>query len=358
MVHQEKSFTSSPYLTGQTQLQITYNPKYEDISQSQWGIDTVHITFPVSMKDYDPGNSWRATTQPDGTLSRLSQSVKYQNQHVFISINVTKGWCFVAFNAAKLVHTDHLSLLDPDQLVLEVQKLLVFLFPYVSSSLIWNRNNSTVVFNPQWQEHLHLQRLDIAINLGNLSKKTFHDLKRAKIPRQNKSVIYESPNGVETISMFTKGQGQRKIYDKTHELKKVHKVIMPYQVHRFEAQLQNTRLEPVKKLEAINRSLVWQLLKQHWEEAGFRLHTATDQLKDAIQLLYPKIGQRIIGYLRNKEDGKLATVTKPTIRKYEKIIQKTEMLIDPKISPTNFLELENLIKNNVAIPVNSVGHIA
>ena len=353
MVTSEKNFASNPYLTGQNQLQITYKPAYPDISNSQWGIDTVNITFPVGLGDYDPRNGWRASTQADGTLTRLSQKIQYRNQDVFVSINVIKGWCFISFNAAKFVHSDHISLLDPDFLISEIKTMLIFLFPFVSSSRIWNKHRSPISFYPNWHEELNLKRLDITINLEGVSKQNFHDLKRGKIPRSNKRAIFESPIGVETISIFTHGEGHRKIYDKTNQLRKIQKRSISKQVHRFEVQLQNSRLTPVKKLTRINRTLVWELLKQHWEEAGFRLHSATDQLKDAIQLLYPTIGNRINGYLNNKEDGKLPTITPPTKRKYEKIIQETEKLIDPKLSGKNFLELENLIKKHEAIPVNS-----
>jgi len=358
MVQFEKSFTSSPYLTGQTQLQITYNPSYPDIGTGQWGIDTVHITFQVGTNDYDPGNGWKATTQPDGTLTRLTQYIVYQKASIYISINVLRGWCFVSFNAARLIHEDRLCLLDPDLFTSEIQKLLVFLFPYVSSLMIWNKHQNPLVLNPNWQEHVYLQRLDIAANLENLSKQTFHDLKMAKIPRQNKLMIIESPSGVQTICMFTKGEGQRKIYDKSTELWKNHEIFTPYQVHRFESQLQSSRLDPLKNLALINRTYIWQLLKQHWEEAGFRLHNSSDQLKDAIKLLYPRIGARIILHLENKSAGKMPAFTKPTTRKYERIIADTEKLINPQRTVDSYLELENLIKKQPAIRVNSLGYIA
>jgi hypothetical protein len=354
MVHQEKSFTSNLYLTGQNQLQITYSPSYPDISNSQWGIDSVSITFLVGIDDYDLGAGWQKAYSKYNMHTGYRKEVHYKGQSIFLYVSLS-GRCTVRFNAAKLVHQDPLNLLDPDLFLEEIEHLLIFLFPYVSSFRIWKKYQAPVVMHTDWLSQINLSRLDIAINLETVTKANLEQLELAKIPRSNMKVIFKVPSRTLTIDVRTKNEGKDQIYDKTHELALEQKIKISRQVHRFETQLRGSRVKKGIKLAQISRTSIWLLLVERWRKAGFEVVQVSQQLINAILDLEPRIGKSIVEYLQMKQARLTITRSIPTIRKYEKSIKAIQETIDQNQNNKHFLELKHLFesKNQKMAPVNS-----
>jgi len=341
-------------LTGQNQLQLTYNPVYPDISTSQWGIDSVSITFLVGIGDYDLSAGWKKAYDRYNKHTGYNKEVAYKGQsiHLYVSLG---GRCTVRFNAAKLVHQDPLNLLDPDIFLDEIEELIVFLFPFVSSFRIWKKDYFPVVMQDDWLSQINLSRLDIAINLETVTKASLEQLELAKIPRSNMKVIFKIPTKTLTIEVKSTSQGKEHIYDKTHELDHEHKVKINKQVHRFETQLRGTRVKKGIKLAQINRTNIWLLLVERWRKAGFEVVQVSQQLIDTILDLEPRIGKSIVNFIQMKQARMTITLSEPTIRKYEKIIKAIQETIDQNQKNKHFLDLKHLFesKNQKMAPVNS-----
>jgi len=342
MVYHEKNLSLSSYLTGLTQRQITYKPNYPDITDSQWGIDTVSITFQVGSGDYDLSDGWKQERDSFGKLICYRRFIEYRGTSITLTIYTT-GWCVVNFNAARLVHPDPLKLLDPDQLSQEIENLILFLFPFVSSFRIWRKYRNPVERYPDWYEQIRLSRLDVAINLRNVTKANLHDLEMARVPGQNIKVIYKKTKMTTTIEIHTESQGKDHIYDKTYQLYRKLGIKIPEKVHRFEAQLKDARLRRSIRLSQINRLNVWGLLKERWEKAGFRVIQVSKKLKDLILLEHPRIGESIVSYLEMKAKGIEPNISDPTERKYLNLITQAQEKIDKTQSKNHLLELESLI---------------
>jgi len=342
------------FLTGQNQLQLTYNPVYPDISTSQWGIDSVSITFLVGKTDYDLSAGWKKAYNRYNMHTGYKKEVAYKGQSIYLYVSLT-GRCTVRFNAAKLVHQDPLNLLDPDLFLDEIEELIVFLFPFVSSFRIWKKHHSPVVMHDDWLSQINLSRLDIAINLETVTKANLEQLELAKIPRSNMKVIFKVPSKTLTIEIKTKNEGKDHIYDKTRELDLVHKVKINKQVHRFETQLRGSRVKKGIKLAQINRTNIWLLLLERWRKAGFEVVQVSQQLIDAILDLEPTIGKSIVNYIQMKQARMTITLSDPTIRKYEKSIKAIQETIDQNQNNKHFLDLKHLFesKKQKMAPVNS-----
>jgi hypothetical protein len=351
---QREKVSLNLYLTGQNQLQLTYNPVYPDISTSQWGIDSVSITFLLGTTDYDLSAGWKKAYNRYNKHTGCKKEVHYKGQSIFLYVSLS-GRCTVRFNAAKLVHQDPLNLLDPDLFLDEIKELIVFLFPYVSSFRIWKKYQSPVVMHKDWLSQINLSRLDIAINLETVTKANLRQLELAKIPRSNMKVIFKVPSKTLTIEIKTKNEGKDHIYDKTRELDLEHKVKINKQVHRFETQLRGTRVKRGIKLAQINRTNIWLLIVERWRKAGFEVVQVSQQLINAILDLEPGIGKSIVNYLQMKQARMTITLSDPTIRKYEKSIKAIQETIDQNQNNKHFLDLKYLFerKNQKMAPVNS-----
>ena len=190
MAQPEKNFSLSPLLTGPTQHQITYKPNHPDISDNQWGVDTVTITFLVGKGDYDLSDGWQKSKDSYGKLTCYRRYLDYRGTYLALTIYTT-GWCAVNFNAARLVHSDPLKLLDPDSLLKEIENIILFLFPFVSSYQIWQKYRDSIDLYPDWLMHVRLSRLDVAINLRNVTRANLLDLEAARVPGQNIKIIYK-----------------------------------------------------------------------------------------------------------------------------------------------------------------------
>jgi hypothetical protein len=343
MVAPGKSFTSIPYLTGQNQLQLTYNPTYPDISAHQWGIDSISFTFLVGTTDYDLRSGWAESRNRTGVHVGYKLQVDYLGQPIFLFISLS-GRCTVRLNAARLEHQDPLNLLDPDLLLEHLEKLLIFLFPYVSSFRIWKKYRSPIAMHSDWVEQINLSRLDIAANLANVTKGNLHSLELTKIPRSNTKVTFKIPSKILTIEVRTKNEGKDQIYDKTHQLALEKKIKIPLQVHRFESQLRGKRLKQNINLKSINRTAIWSLLESRWQKAGFEIVEASPELINAILDIEPRIGKSIVNYLRMKEARLSIDLSSPTISKYEKIIKLVQGIISKDNSQNHLLTLRSLFE--------------
>jgi hypothetical protein len=344
MVHFEKSFTSNPYLTGQNQLQLPYKPSYPDIAGSQWGVDSVAINFLVGVNDYDLKAGWYKAYNRYGAHVGFKREVAYKGQYISLFISLS-GRCTVRFNAAKLVHTNPLNLLDPAELIPEIKKLLEALFPYVSSFRIWKKYQQPLVMHQDWVSQINLSRLDIAVNLENVTPTQLHALELGKIPRSNTKVTFKIPSKTLTIELRTKNEGKDQIYDKTHELDLEKKIKISKQVHRFESQLRGKRLRSNVKLSQVNRNFIWTLLEQRWNKAGFEVIQVSPELIAAILDLEPRIGKSIVNYIHMKQARLFASISDPTRRKYENIIKSVQETLDRCNSTKNLLELRFLYEN-------------
>ena len=101
---------------------------------------------------------------------------------------------------------------------------------------------------------------------------------------------------------------------------------------------------------------MWELLKERWEEAGFRVVQVSKKLKDLILLEHPRIGKSIVSYLEMKAAGIEPNLSDPTERNYIKLIKEAQERIDINQTRKHVLELEALIKNTKKtkkVPVNS-----
>jgi len=355
MVYNEKNLSPSSYLTGLTQRQITYVPAYPDITDNQWGIDTVSITFQVGKGDYDLSDGWKQERDAYGKLTSHIRFVEYKGVYIALTIYPT-GWCVVNFNAARLVHADRLKLLDPELLHQEIENLIIFLFPFVSSFRIWRKYRNPVDRYSDWFQQIRLSRLDVAINLRNVTKANLLDLEMARVPGQNIKIIYKKTKMTTTIEIHTETQGKDHIYDKTHQLKLKPRPKLSEKVYRFEAQLKDARLRRSISLANVNRLKVWELLKDRWEAAGFRVVQVSKKLKDLILIEHPRVGKSIVSYLEMKAVGIEPNLSDPTERNYLKLIREAQEKIDGNQTKKHALELESLItktKKTKKAPVNS-----
>ena len=282
------------------------------------------------------------------------QEVDYNGQSIFLFVSLS-GRCTVRFNAAKLIHQDPLKLLDPDLFLEEIESLVNFLFPYVSSFRIWKKYQSPIAMHADWLSQINLSRLDIAINFQTITKASLEQLELAKIPRSNMKVIFKIPSKTLTIEIKTKNESKDHIYDKTRELDLEHKIKINKQVHRFETQLRGSRVKKGVKLAQISRTSIWLLLLERWRKAGFEVVQVSQQLIDAILDLEPRIGKSIVNYLQMNQARMTITLSDPTIRKYEKSIKAIQETIDQNQNTKHFLDLKHLFesKNQKMAPVNS-----
>jgi len=188
--------------------------------------------------------------------------------------------------------------------------------------------------------HVRLSRLDVAINLRNVTRANLLDLEAARVPGQNIKIIYKKTKKTTTVEIHSDTQGKDHIYDKTYQLDSKVGIKIPEQIHRFEAQLRGERLKNSVMLSKINRTRIWQVLKERWEKAGFRVIQVSKQLKDEILLEYPRIGKSIVNYLEMKSKGISPHISDPTERSYIKKIRAVQERLDKSKGPRNVLELE------------------
>lgn len=287
------------------------NPSLALPTDSDWGIDTVNLSFPVCLSACDESSSiWSKSSN----LIDLETGQEYSgwtgyhstpNGDVRVNLNATKERCYLQFNAARLLYGKSKELLPPQALKPLVGELLIDLQYAVVAAFDINELSGEMTRSAIWSSEVKVTRLDVARNLQitQCINQVKTALELAK-PRYGKTKIsYENSDGGWTLVNGTASTGQDRIYDKSQELKTVEMEELIKQdqyVFRFEAQLQKDRLKRsgMTSLESISDLKVWSVLNERWDSCRWGVTVnEPGTLGKALAGLEPKRQKDLAGYL-------------------------------------------------------------
>jgi hypothetical protein len=325
MVYQEEKFPNNVYLTEENQAQSTPQSIYPDISDSQWGIDTLEFWAYVAPDDYQINPEWRETVKTSKKGNKYSvfrRTYDYKGQKVSISIDTGKTKCFFSLNAAKLVHADPVSLLDPDLLSSEIFLFLEAIKTEISPSEIWDKSKLSKPMYTNWQENVRISRIDVARNFY-LPDSSFRSvLENMKHFGSARHITTKSRQDGWSVTNQTIGEGKDTLYNKSAQLR-VKKITIQDGIYRFESQLKRGRKNKakLKNLASVNRLSVWAALKHRWNATKWGKQHMFHSIDWVIHKLFGKKASAIVGYLRLTELGITPILTPKTVKNYKESIE-------------------------------------
>lgn len=280
-------------------------------ADSDWGVDTVNLSFPVCLSACDESSSiWTKSS----SLIDLETGQEYSGWtgyystpfgDVRVSLNVTKQRCYLQFNAARLLHGKSKELLPPAALKPLVGNLLLDLHHAVMPDFDIDERNGVLNRRQTWASEVKLTRLDLARNFE--IRQSINEVKKAlelAKPRYGKTKIsYENSDGGWTLVNGTASTGQDRIYDKSQELKTVEmeeQMSQNLHIFRFESQLQKDRLKRtgMTSLEAISDQKAWAAIEERWDACQWGITVnEPGTLGKALAGLEPKRQKDVAGYL-------------------------------------------------------------
>lgn len=293
-------------------------------SDTDWGVDTVNLSFPVCLSLCDESSSiWTKSS----SLFDLETGQEYSGWtgyhsttfgEVRVSLNVTKQRCYLQFNAARLLHGKSKELLPPAALKALVGNLLFDLQYAVMPDFDIDERNGVLKRRPTWASEVKLTRLDLARNF--VIRQNIAEVKKAlelAKPRYGKTKIsYENSDGGWTLVNGTASTGQDRIYDKSQELKTVEmeeQMSQNLHIFRFEAQLQKDRLKRsgMTTLEAVTDEKCWSAIIYRWDACQWGITVnEPGTLGKALAELEPKRQKDVAGYLYMASIGTDALLTR------------------------------------------------
>ena len=326
MVYQEEKFPGNVYLTEENQEQSSPQTIYPDISDSQWGIDTLEFWVYVAPDDYQINQEWRETARTSkkgNKYSIFTRKYEYKGQVVSITINTIDTRCYFSLNAAKLIHSDPLSLLDPDLLSIEILLFLEAIKAEVAPSEVWNKALPDKPLFNNWQENVRVSRIDVARNF-NLPDSSFRSMLQ-NIPHFGKTshITIKSRQDGWSVSHQTKRSGKEMLYNKTAELAVKH-IQVQAGIYRFESQLRKGRRKKLnlRTIADISRISVWEALEARWEETTWGNQKLFASMDSVIYRLLDKQACAAIGYLKLTQLGLTPDIDPKTAKKYQSSIDQ------------------------------------
>jgi len=315
-------------------------------TDTQWGVDTVNLSFPVFLAACDESSSMWTKSSSLIDLETGEEYCGWTGYHstphgdVRVSLNLTKNRCYLQFNAARLLHGKSKELLPPAALKHLVGNLLFDLQPAVMPEFDIDERNGVLSRSPDWASEVKITRLDLARNFEifqNMAE-VKKALEMAK-PRYGKTKIsYENSDGGWTLVNGTASTGQDRIYDKSKELKSVpmeERLSQNAQILRFEAQLQKDRLKRsgMTTLEAVSDEMSWIAINDRWNACqwGITVHEP-GTLGQALSGLEPKRQKDVAGYLFMASLGTDALLTSAYRREMQKICRELGLHVGSPLS--------------------------
>jgi len=310
-------------------------------TDSDWGVDTVNLSFQVCLSACNEDSSiWskssslidRETGQEYSGWTGF-HSTAYGD--VRVTLNLVKERCYLQFNAARLLHGKSKELLPPNALKPLVGNLLLDLQYAVVAEFDIDEQNGELVRRAAWAEDVKLTRLDLARNLQirECIKLVKAALELAR-PRYGKTkVSYEKSDGGWTLVNGTASTGQERIYDKSLELKTIEmEELMNQNMHifRFETQLQKDRLKRsgMKTLEAVNDEAVWNVITERWEACQWGVTVnEPGTLEKALADLEPKRQKDVAGFLYMASIGTDVLLTRAYRNEMRKICRQLGLTV-------------------------------
>ena len=364
MVYQEEKIPDNVYLTEENQAQLSPQPLYPDISDSQWGIDTFEFWAYVAPDDYQINQEWREvnrTSKKGNKYSVFTRKYDYKGQVVSITINTIDTRCYFSLNAARLVHSDPLALLDPDLLATEIHLFLEAIKAEIAPSEVWNKAEPDKPLHADWQDNIRISRIDLARNFY-LSDFSFRSVLQ-NIPHFGKTshTTIKSRQDGWSVSHQTKKSGKEMLYNKTSELAVKHITIQDG-IYRFETQLRKGRKKKLNlgSLSAISRASAWAALEARWEETTWGNQKMFGSLDSVIYRLFENQACAVIGYFQLTQQGIKPDLSPKTAKKYKDAIDLA--LLDSSLGSENSISCLDLYsgqqiisesKNQKGAPVNS-----
>ena len=366
MVYSEEKFPSNVYLTEENQAQISSKPLYPDISDSQWGIDTFEFWAYVAPDDYQINQEWREVTRTSkkgNKYSIFTRKYDYKGQVVSITINTIDTRCYFSLNAAKLVHSDPLALLDPDLLSNEIYLFLDAIKAEVAPSEIWNKAKQDKPLYADWQDNVRVSRIDLARNFY-LPDSSFRAVLQ-NIPHFEKTshVTTKSRQDGWSITHQTKKSGKDMLYNKTAELKVKH-IEVQDGIYRFETQSRKGRKKKLNlsSLAEVSRQSAWAALESRWDATTWGKQKMLGSMNSVIHRLFEKKACAIIGYLKLTQLGIKPKLSHKTTKIYKDAIDRaySDFSLNSDENSTQHLDLfsgnqkcSSEPKNQKGVPVNS-----
>jgi hypothetical protein len=366
MVYQEEKFPGNVYLTEENQAQSSPQTIYPDISDSQWGIDTLEFWVYVAPDDYQINQEWRETARTSkkgNKYSIFTRKYDYKGQVVSITINTIDTRCYFSLNAAKLMHSDPLSLLDPDLLSAEILLFLEAIKAEVAPSEVWNKALPDKPLFNEWQENVRVNRVDVARNFylpDSLFRATLQNIPH--FGKTSHTTIKSRQDGW-SVSHQTKRSGKDMLYNKTAEQAVKH-VEVQEGIYRFESQLRRGRRKNLnlRSISDINRLSIWTAIQARWDETKWGNQKIYGSLDSVIYQLFGSQACSIIGYLKLTQLGIKPKVSSKTAKKYQEAIDLAllESSLDSDESSIQSLDLfsglqkpSSELQKQKGAPVNS-----
>lgn len=331
MVYQEENIPNNVYLTEENQAQLSPQPIYPDISDSQWGIDTFEFWANVAPDDYRLNSDWRETTRTtkDGDrYSTFTRKYDYKGQVVSITINTLRTACYFSLNAAKLIHADPMALLDPDLLSEEICLFLESVKSEVAPSNVWDKSKPKKPLYSDWQDKIMVSRIDLARNFDLPDSSFRSHLQNIKHFGKTSHVTIKSRQDGWTVTHQTKKSGKDMLYNKTAELK-IKKIAVKEGLYRFETKLSKGRKKKLNltTLSKINRNSVWTALQSRWDKTTWGLQKMFASIDLVLHRIFGGKACPIIGYLRLTDLGITPKIDAKTAKSYQEKIDLA--LLDP-----------------------------
>jgi len=283
-------------------------PTAED---QDWGVDTINLSFPVSVTTCDDSSSiWTKSSslidlETGQTYEGLTGFHSTPNGDVRINLSLTKERCYLQLNASRLVKGKSRLLLHPDALKPLIGGLLTDLQYVVTATFDIDPATGVLERQKDWAKQVRISRLDLARNLN--APHSINELKQAlelAKPSYGKThITYNNTKGGWTLVNGTASTGQDRIYDKTTELGNFdteEQITQDTHWFRFETQLQKARLQRsgLTVLDKVNAPTAWQAINDRWEACRWGVTiNEPGTIQKALAGLPPKRQKDVSGFL-------------------------------------------------------------
>ena len=291
-------------------------------TDGSWGIDTIEVWAHVTPDDYQINQTWKTRA----SISKAGEpyythtlKYEYEGQTITIAINTLGNKCFISLNAAKLVHSDHLSLLAPNNLKNAFFDFLSKIKSFLSPSYIWNKSDPAKPLYTDWDQNVYVSRIDLARNF-NIPYPEFRS-SLENLPHFGKArhITEKYKKDGWSITQQTKKNGKSMLYNKTAQLLTTKNVPVAPGIYRFETQLRGNRKREagLTTLAAINNDSAWLALEKHWNATKWGQPTHLSSLYSLIVDKFPKEACQLIGYITMKELGLPPGKDPKTLKTYD-----------------------------------------
>jgi len=301
--------------------------QYPSLKNHQWGIDTFEFSFYVGQNDYAIDSEiWesKAWVNASGEILYFHVLIyDYRGQKVRIKIDTKKGKCYISLNAAKLVHSDPLALLDPHQLSSAIYLFLKEIKVFLSSSYIWLKRNPGQPLDKKWKTQVFITRIDLARNFSISDPSFRHSLETIEHFGKTRHITEKSKLDGWSVTQQWKASGKVTLYHKTSQLAGMG-ISSTSGIYRLEHQIRKSRRNTLglKTLDDINRVSTWLALEKTWSGTKWNKFMDPQSLNSVIARKFPKKSCELIGYVQMLNEGLTPVKDPKTLKNYQLMIQE------------------------------------